>query len=158
MTMAEAAEARFRWLSRVAERLGCQVYVSDYGDTPWGGRGGRVPDGPRVVQVNIGEPLDRIAPAVLEAVEEALGTGTGIDPEAARWLAGTMVMLHELGHALLGHARGSEPRKLKEADADRFVWRAAAILTADITEEEAAETLERIGAEMARERAPAPAH
>jgi hypothetical protein len=111
-----------------------------------------------VVQVNIGEPLDRIAPAVLEAVEEALGTGTGIDPEAARWLAGTMVMLHELGHALLGHARGSEPRKLKEADADRFVWRAAAILTADITEEEAAETLERIGAEMARERAPAPAH
>jgi hypothetical protein len=47
---------------------------------------------------------------------------------------------------------------LKEADADRFVWRAAAILSAEVTEEEAAEALERIGAEMVRERAPAQAH
>jgi hypothetical protein len=37
---ARAARGRFEWLCRVAERMGCKVYVSDYGPTVWGGRGG----------------------------------------------------------------------------------------------------------------------
>ncbi len=166
MTTAQAAEARFRWLCRVAERLGCQVRVGDYGNTPWGGRGGRLPDGRRVVQVNIGCPLDQLAPHVLEAIEEALGPGIGIDTEAARWITGMMFLLHELGHALLGHARGREPRKLQEAEANAYRDRAliaiygmGGLISAgsDAAEEAAAETPERIGAAMVGERAAAQA-
>jgi hypothetical protein len=162
MTTAQAAEARFRWLCRVAERLGCQVRVGDYGDTEWGGRGGRVPDGPRVVQVNIGCPLDELAPHALEAIEEALGLGTGIDLDAARWITGMMFLLHELGHALLGHTRSQGPRDRQEYEANDYRDRAliaiygmGGLISAgsDVAEEAAAETLERIGAEMVRERA-----
>ena len=110
------------------------------------------------MKVNLGEPLDVLAPSVLAAGAVALGIDAGAD--AARWLAGEALLLHELGHAMLGHARGQGPRDRQEAEATAYALRAARELSADctITEEEAAEALERIGAEMARERAPAPAH
>ncbi len=150
MTIEQTAEERFWWLVRVAERLGCRAYVADYGPTAWGGRGGCVA-GDRIIQVNTGEPLDSLAPAVLAAVEEALGVETGIGAAAARWLSAQLLLMHELGHVMLEHRKGPDLRDRHEAEAIEYAMRAMKALTADITEEEAAEALKKIGQELTRE-------
>lgn len=69
MTTAEAAEARFRWLCRVAERLGCKLYVGDYGTSQgWDGKTGLTRSGERVVAVNMGARVSFAAASIHEQV------------------------------------------------------------------------------------------
>lgn len=157
MTTAEAAEARFRWLCHPAERLGCKLYVGDYGTSQgWDGKTGLTRSGERVVAVNMNARVSFAA----ASIHEQVGAEAGIDMETCRWFAASWILLHELGHALLAHGPDRCELAQAETEANAFAWRAAEALskTHEMTEEEATEALTRIGAELTRDRAPARAH
>lgn len=141
-TAAQAAKERFQWLLDVAASRGITAMVGTFpAQTGWMGCGAGL-DGRKMVCVNLGEALK---PWV-----DWLGEQREADAGVCRWTVAAWTLLHELGHAELGHGSPNGDEAQWERDANEFARRVLSRLDPRMTIDEAGALLARVASELTR--------